>query len=87
MPPWEKQVFIINISSLSRFSVTHSAAICDSTAGENFTENSLKNLMVKRDPESQDAWLLFLALTLTHVMLSAHFLTPPEDTEKIALIK
>lgn len=43
--------------------------------------------MVKRDPESQDAWLLFLALTLTHGMLSAHLLTPPEDTEKMALTK
>lgn len=67
--------------------MTHSAAICDSTVGENFAENSFKNLMVKRGPESQDTWPLFLALTLTYGMLSAHLLTPPEDSEKIAFIK
>jgi len=38
--------------------------------------------MVRRDPGSQDIWILFRDLTLTHGMVSAHLFIPPEDTEK-----
>lgn len=92
MLPCEKRGFIINITYfslllLSSLSATHSAITCDSTAGENFTGNSFKHLMVKRDPGSQDTWTLFLDLTLTHGMVSARLFMPPEDTEKIAFKK
>lgn len=87
MLPREKRGFIINIASLSllllsSFSATHSAITCDSTAGENFTGNSFEHLMVKRDPGSQDTWVLFLYLTLTHGMASASLFIPPKGTEK-----
>lgn len=92
MLPCEKRGFIINTTSLSLLllssvSATHSAITCDSTAGENFTGSSFKQLMVKRDPGSQDTCILFLDLTLTHGMVSAHLFVPPEDTEETAFIK
>lgn len=42
--------------------------------------------MVKRDTGSQDTWILFLDLTLTHGMASAHLFISPKDTEKISFI-
>lgn len=92
MLPCEKRGFIINITSLSllllsSLSVTHSAITCDSTAGENFTGNSFKHLMVKRDPGSQVTWILFLDLTLTYGMASLHLFIPPKYTEKNGIYK